>query len=139
MKRFALQLSVLAVFTAGGFWMGGKAEAQRSNRVFELRTYYAHEGKLEDLSARFRNHTLKYFEKHGMTNVGYWMPMDAEQKGKIIYLLAYPSRDAAKKSWDAFRQDAGWKAVAAETQKNGQLVAKVDSVYMEPIDYSPMK
>jgi len=114
-------------------------EAQ-SNRVFELRTYTAEEGKLEALHARFRNHTLKLFEKHGMTNIGYWKPSDEPlSKSTLIYVLAHSSREAAKKSWDAFRSDPAWKKVQAESEANGKLVKKVDFVFMDPADYSPLK
>jgi hypothetical protein len=115
------------------------AEGQR---VFELRTYVAHEGKLDALKARFRDHTLKLFEKHGMTNVGYFVPRsdsDGKDKTTLIYLLAYPSAEAAKASWAAFRVDPEWKAVAAESEKDGKLVKEVISVYLDPADFSPIK
>src|SRR5712692_7704145 len=124
-----------------GFWLGRitSVEAQ-SNRVFELRTYTAEEGKLDALHARFRNHTLKLFEKHGMTNIGYWKPSDEPlSKNTLIYVLAHESREAAKKSWDGFRSDPAWKKVQAESEANGKLVKKVDFVFMEPTDYSPLK
>src|SRR5438270_6942827 len=80
-------------------------------RVFELRAYTAAPGKMEALNARFRDHTCKLFEKHGMTNIGYWNPTDAKDaEQKLIYLLAFPSREAADASWKAFRADAEWKA-----------------------------
>ncbi len=114
-------------------------EAQ-SSRVFELRTYTAEDGKLDALHARFRNHTLKLFEKHGMKNIGYWKPADEPlSKNTLIYVLAHSSREAAKKSWDGFRNDPAWKKVQAESEANGKLVKKVESVYMEPTDYSPLK
>jgi hypothetical protein len=118
-----------------------KAEAQAPPaRVFELRTYTAPDGKLADLHARFRNHTLRIFAKHGMTNVIYLAPMDAPLKDNtLIYLLAHKDRDAAKASWDAFRNDPEWKQVAAESQKNGPLTTKVESVFLTAADYSPMK
>ena len=108
-----------------------------ADRVYELRTYHCYEGKLDALLARFRNHTTSIFEKHGMTNVGYWVP--EEQKDTLIYLLSFPSRDAAKKSWDAFRSDPEWKKVQAESEVNGKIVQKVDSVYMNPTDFSKLK
>ncbi len=91
---------------------GGDAEAQ-GRKVFELRTYTSPEGKLNDLLARFRNDTLRIFEKHGMDNVGYWVPTDAPAStNTLIYILAHDSRDAATKSWAAFREDPEWIAVA---------------------------
>ncbi len=140
MKRF-LYPAFLVGAVAASFWLGhSTAQAQARNRVFELRTYYANEGKFADLQARFRNHTLKLFEKHGMTNVGYWTPNDGPLKDKaLIYVLAYPHRESAKSSWDAFRADPDWKKVAAESEVTGRLVGKIESVYMDPTDYSPMK
>jgi hypothetical protein len=109
-------------------------------RIFELRTYTAPDGRLGDLHARFRNHTLRIFQKHGMTNVVYLSPLDAPlSQNTLIYLLAHSNREAAKRSWDAFRNDPEWKKVAAETQANGPIVSKVESVFLEATDYSPMK
>jgi hypothetical protein len=118
----------------------GSAFAQTGGRVFEIRTYTAHEGKLQDLHARFRNHTLKLFEKHGMTNVGYWAPTDEPlSKNTLIYIISHKSREAAKKSWDAFRADPEWQKVRATSEANGPIVVKVDSVFMDATDYSPLK
>jgi hypothetical protein len=116
---------------------GGK---KMETRVFEMRTYYAHPGKMKALHERFRNHTNKLFEKHGMTLIGYWSPIDPQQADqKMVYILAYPSHDAAKKSWDAFRQDPDWIAAKKASEKDGVLVAKVESVFLNPTDYSPIK
>lgn len=133
-----------AVFLAGlaaGVAIERRAVAQaQSARVFELRTYTASEGKLNDLQARFRNHTTRLFEKHGMTNIGYWIPQDAPlSENTLIYILAYPSREVAKKSWDGFRNDPEWKKAAAESEVNGRIVSRVESVFMDAADYSPMK
>ena len=115
-------------------------EAQAANRVFELRTYTAPDGKLPDLQARFRNHTLRIFERHGMTNIGYWIPQDDPlRQNTIVYLLAHRSRDAAKQSWAAFGADAEWRKVAADSQVNGRIVANVVSVFLDPADFSPLK
>jgi hypothetical protein len=112
--------------------------ASSEQRVFELRTYYSNPGKLDALNARFRNHTNGLFKKHGMEIVGFWTPQE-NPEGKLIYLLAFPSREAAKASWDAFRNDPAWQKAKAESEKDGLLVGKVDSVYMNPTDYSPIK
>ena len=109
-------------------------------RVFEMRTYTAPEGKLDALHARFRDHTNKLFVKHGIELVGYWVPTDAARsKNTLIYILAYPSREAADASWKAFRNDPDWKKAQAESEKDGKLVAKAESVFMTPTDYSPIK
>ena len=92
------------------------------------------------LHARFRDHTNKLFVKHGMTLIGYWSPIDSKQaEQKLIYILAYPSKEAADKSWEAFRKDPDWNAARKASEKDGPLVAKVESVYMNPTDYSPIK
>jgi hypothetical protein len=140
MENFSVPCVILAI-AAGSFWLGRtSAHAQTKDRVFELRTYTAEDGKLEALHARFRDHTTKIFQKHGMTNVGYWSPADEPlAKNTLVYLLAFPSREAAKQSWAAFRNDPEWKKVQAESEAQGKLVKKVDSVFMNPTDYSPLK
>ncbi len=116
---------------------GGK---KVDTRVFELRTYYAHPGKMQGLHARFRDHTCKLFEKHGMTLIGFWSPINTKQADeKMLYILAYPSKEAAAKSWKDFQNDPAWKSAKANSEKNGPLVAKVESVYLNPTDYSAIK
>lgn len=119
----------------------GTAQAQSANRVFEMRTYTAAPGKFEALKTRFRDHTLRIFQKHGMTNVGYWIPQDAPaSENTLVYILAYPSREAAKQSWSAFRADPEWQKVVAESQKDGALLAKPpESVFLDAADFSPIK
>ncbi|MBO9623038.1 MAG: NIPSNAP family protein [Sphingomonas sp.] len=107
--------------------------------LYELRTYYPAPGKLAALNARFREHTLKLFEKHGMRNVAYWneQPTSEAPEGRVIYVLAYPSREAREASWAAFSADPEWRTVAARSEAGGKLVAKVESVFMTLTDYSP--
>jgi hypothetical protein len=143
MARFPIVAVTLTVFAAGFLagqaFDGGDAEAQ-GRKVFEMRTYTSPEGKLNDLLARFRNDTLRIFEKHGMENVGYWVPTDAPASANtLVYILAHDSRDAAAKSWAAFREDPEWKAVAERTQANGPIVSNVQSVFLESTDFSPLK
>jgi hypothetical protein len=115
------------------------AHAQ-SARVFELRTYTAPEGKLADLNARFRNHTMRIFKKHGMENIAYFTPQDAPlSQNTLVYLIAHPSREAAKQDWAAFQKDPEWQKVANESQVNGKIVAKVESLFLDATDYSPLK
>ena len=145
-KSFGLVL--LALVFAGGFVAGnlteslGGARAQEHDHgehVFELRTYTASPGKLSDLEARFRNHTVGLFEKHGMTNVGYWVPTDEPlSENTLIYVLEHESRDAAQASWDAFRADPEWVEARAESERNGRLAANVEAVFMKATDYSPI-
>lgn len=104
-------------------------------KVYELRTYTTHPGKLEALHARFRDHTMKIFEKHGMTNVMYWTPEGKENT--LVYLLAHDSKEAAAKSWAGFRNDPEWKKAFAASRENGPLVMKVEKTYLSPTDFSP--
>jgi hypothetical protein len=139
--------SMILFVAAVGLAVGGlamvkqtAAEEKGKERVFELRTYTAAEGKLDALNARFRDHTNKLFVKHGMELVGYWTPTDGEKaKNTLIYILAHASREAAAKSWKEFQDDPEWKAARAESEKDGKLTTKVESVFMKPTDYSPMK
>ena len=122
-----------------------KAMKAAGERVFELRTYTASVGNLENLNTRFRDHTLKLFEKHGMTNVGYWNPLEGQPGAgeTLVYILAHRSTDAAKASFDAFRQDPDWLAArkASEDKAGGSLTVKdgVQSVFMKATNYSPMR
>jgi hypothetical protein len=110
--------------------------AEKDDRLYELRVYYAAEGKLDALNARFRDHTTKLFEKHGMTNVGYWTPVENPDR-KLIYLLSYPTREAARESWKAFLADPDWQKAARESERDGRLVAKIESTFLTTTDYSP--
>ncbi len=130
----------VAVGVAGYAAGVNEGEKKVKTRVFELRTYHAAPGKMDALNARFRDHTAKLFEKHGMTNVGYWNPTKTEDAEKtLVYLLAFPSQEAAEKSWKAFRADPDWKRAREASEKDGRLVEKVESVFLKPTDYSPMK
>jgi hypothetical protein len=115
--------------------------ASGERRVFELRTYKASPGKLGNLNARFRDHTLALFKKHGMTNFGYWTPLD-KSKGAddtLIYILAHKSKEAGDASFAAFRADPDWVAAKKASESDGSLTTKVESVFMAPTDYSPTK
>ena len=108
----------------------------KESRCFELRTYYAAPGKLDELNARFRDHTMKLFARHGITSVGYWLPVE-NPGNKLIYLLAFPNREAATNSWRNFMSDPEWKEVVKRTQANGKLTSKVESIYLAATDFSP--
>jgi hypothetical protein len=130
-------LSVPALSFAADTPKSGSA----GQRVFELRTYHTLPGRLDALNKRFREHTCRIFQKHGMELVGFWTPQD-ETQGKadtLVYILAFPSREAAKAAWDAFRNDPEWKKAQAESEKDGKIVSKVESVFLDPTDYSPVK
>ena len=104
---------------------------------FELRTYYTNDGMLENLHSRFRDHTMKLFEKHGMTNIGYFVPQDAPlAENTLIYVLSHDSREAGKASWAAFIADPEWQATYQASISDGPIVDKIENVYMDATDYS---
>jgi hypothetical protein len=141
-RRAVLSAAMLVagvVVGAGAFHIR-EAHAAEGGKVFEMRTYTAQPGKLDALNARFRDHTLKFFEKHHMKNVGYWMPTEGETAGTtLVYVISHDSREKAKQNWAAFREDAEIRKVFAATEANGKLVSKVESVFLEATDYSPLK
>ena len=143
MKRGILILAGLAILGLANHAVSGGKKVD--NRVFEMRTYYANPGKMKALEDRFRNHTNKLFEKHGMTIIGFWTPIQAKPTDKkpddhkLVYILAYPSLEAAHKSWDGFRKDPDWIAAKNASEVNGVLVKNVVSEYLKPTDYSPIK
>ena len=151
MTRPSLLATLLAVTFGAGIAVGcavrpttasASAAPDRvaDTRVFELRTYVAPPGRLPDLQRRFREHTLALFARHGMTNIGYWTPQDSARRGNtIVYLLAHRSREAARASWAAFGADPEWRRVRAATEANGPIVERLESVYLDPTDFSPMR
>lgn len=138
MRAMFVRLMVLVVL--GSVTMSAQAE-DKPGKVFEMRTYYTAPGKMSDLHKRFRDHTCKLFEKHGMELVGFWEPVD-EKSGlgeKMVYILAYPSREAATASWKAFLADPEWHKARDASEKSGKIVTKVESVFLNALDYSHIK
>jgi hypothetical protein len=143
MTKTSLMMAIGAAFV-----LGIAAHAQLTptpvndagNRVFEIRTYTTPPGKLEALKTRFRDHTISIFDKHGMKSIGYWVPQDAPLKDNtLIYILAHESRESAAKNWAAFRADPVWVKAKAESEKDGALTTKVESVFADPADFSAIK
>jgi hypothetical protein len=140
MKLFILSALAVALLAARSVAAEQAQPAKSDTRVFEIRTYYAAPGKMKDLHARFRDHTCKLLEKYGMTLIGFWTPTDPKGAEEVlIYIVAHPSEDAAKKSWDAFRKDPDWIKARADSEKNGALTTKVESKFYNPTDYSKTK
>ena len=111
---------------------------QSSKVVYELRIYHASPGKLPDLLARFRDHTVKLFARHGIKSVAYWTPVDEPERGNtLIYILEHPSREEAAANWKSFQDDPEWKSVHEKSEANGKLVDKVDSTFLALTDFSP--
>jgi NIPSNAP len=143
-NRLAIFVTFLAAIAAGYCFIQAApakpADATAEIRLFEIRTYTTEPGKLDALNARFRDHTTKLFEKHGMTNIGYWTPADGPRsKDTLIYVLAHENRAAADKSWQAFRDDPDWIKARGESEAAGPIVRKVESVFLTPTDYSQLQ
>jgi hypothetical protein len=143
MKRRTLLQSLPAVaFFPAADWLASAQEKpatmQSTTPIYELRVYHTFEGKLDDLLRRFREHTVKLFEKHGIKNVAYWTPTDEPLKGKtLVYILAHPSREDATANWKAFQNDPEWQSVRDKSEANGKLVEKIDFTFLVMTDFSP--
>jgi NIPSNAP len=111
-----------------------------SNRLFELRTYHAAPGKLDALQARFANHTLPLFAKHGLTVVGFWVARDAsgQPSNDLVYVLSFPDSEAREQSWETFRTDPDWVKARADSEVDGPLLISLESVLLDPTSYSPL-
>lgn len=133
-RQFALTILVcgmLSFFAA----TGGQSALAGEAGIYELRTYTTNPGKLPALHARFRDHTMKLFEKHGIKSIAYWTPVDKEET--LVYLVAHKDLESAKASWKAFSQDPEWQKAKSESEKDGKLVMKVERLFLNPTDYSP--
>ena len=128
MKKLTLLLMLAVSF--------GTLAKKPDSRYYEMRIYYCHPGRLDALISRFTNHTTKIFEKHGMTNVGYWIPNNNTENA-LYYILSYPSQVARDSSWKQFGRDPEWKEVAKKSEESGKIVAKVTSIFMQATDFSP--
>ncbi|MEM7099174.1 MAG: NIPSNAP family protein [Pseudomonadota bacterium] len=126
--RTLLTLAAVAAFIS-------PAAIADGHSLYELRTYTANEGKIDDLNKRFQNHTMGLFEKHGMKNIAYWTP--ADDPNKLIYIIAHKDADAAKAGWQGFVNDPEWQKVYADSIADGLLVANIESIYMTKTGYSP--
>ena len=141
-RRTLLQSFPLAALLPASLWAASQQEhgdsSLASTTVYELRVYHAAPGKLPELLARFRDHTLKLFEKHGIRNVAYWTPVDEPDKSNtLIYILQHPSREAAAANWKSFQDDPEWKSVHEKSEANGKLVDKIESTFLALTDFSP--
>jgi hypothetical protein len=147
MIRVSAALALVLTTVALGCAVGARppasvrsADAAPAARVYEVRTYTTHEGRLDALHQRFRNHTVRLLERHGMTNVGYWVPQDpALASTTLVYILAHPSRDAARQSWAAFVADPEWQEARRQSELSGPIVQRIESVFLDATDYSPLR
>jgi hypothetical protein len=141
-RRTLLQAIPAATFLSEALWAAAHQDnispAPASAAVYELRVYHAAPGKLADLLARFRDHTVKLFDRHGMKSVAYWTLTDEPEKSNtLIYILRHPSREAAAANWKSFQDDPEWKSVKDKSEANGKLAEKIDSTYLALTDFSP--
>ena len=133
------KIIVAAVLLLSGYAVGRAAQPAPAH-IYELRTYTAAEGKLDNVVARFRDHTVRIFERHHMKSVGYWLPSEGDKAGTtLIYILEHPNREEARKNWAEFSADPEWQKAKAESEVNGRIVAKAESVFMTPTDFSAIK
>lgn len=134
-----LKIMAAAIILFAGYGIG-RASQPAPAHVYEMRTYTATEGKLDAVNARFRDHTVAIFARHNMKSVGYWLPSEGPMAGTtLVYILEHPSREEARKNWAAFNADPEWQKAKAESEVNGRIVAKAESVFMTAADYSPIK
>jgi hypothetical protein len=150
-KRFmpALMIAALALVTAMAprstaeekpASTAAPAASSTGGQYFELRIYTAAPGKMDALHKRFREHTMRLFEKHGIKNVGYWTAVDEKHQGRLYFILAYPDAPSRERMWtEGFAKDPEWTKVAQESQKDGKLVDSVEQVFLAPTDYSPVR
>lgn len=134
-----IKILAAAILLLSGYAVG-RASQTAPAHIYELRTYTAADGKLDAVNARFRDHTRRIFEKHHMKSVGYWLPSEGPMAGRtLIYILEHPSREEARKNWAEFSADPEWQKVKAESEKDGRIVQKAESVFMTATDYSAIK
>ena len=132
---FPTVLSLCALFALDAM----AADKKKADRFFEMRTYTTHPGKLDDLHKRFRDHTNKIFQKHGMELVAYWTPTEAGKDDTLVYVLAYESKAARDKAWAAFVKDPEWQKAFKASRVDGPIVKNVVNLFLTPTDYSPIK
>ena len=141
-RRTLLQALPAATLLPASLWTAFRQSnanpTQATTGVYELRVYHAAPGKLGDLQSRFRDHTIKLFDRHGMKSVAYWTPLDEPEKSNtLIYILQHPSREAAAANWKSFQDDPEWKSVKEKSEANGKLTDNIDSTFLTLTNFSP--
>jgi hypothetical protein len=155
-KKLLTAVALLLIGYAAGRVSSSPVAAQATStaagHVYELRTYTAAEGKLANVNARFRDHTIRIFNKHNMKSIGYWTPLEEPSaqaaagpctpprpETTLVYILEHPNREEARKNWAAFMTDPEWVKAKAESEVGGRIVAKAESLFLNPTDFSPLK
>jgi len=141
-RRTLLQALPAAAFLPESVWAASQQDNANpkpaSTVVYELRGYHAAPGKVGELLARFRDHTIRIFDRHGIKSVAYWTPVEEPQKSNtLFYMLQHPSREEAAANWKSFQDDPEWKSVKEKSEANGKLVEKIDSTFLVLTDFSP--
>ena len=107
--------------------------------IYELRVYEVLPGRLPNLHARFADHTIKLFEKHGIKNIGYWVTDVGESNHELTYLVAFEDANQRIKAWDSFRKDPEWVKVFEDSHRDGLIVKNVRNQTLIPTPYSPLQ
>jgi hypothetical protein len=107
--------------------------------IYELRIYTANAGKMGALQARFRDHTTRLFEKHGIKNVGYWTNTIGGRSDELWYMLAFEDLGQRDAAWRAFAMDPEWQEARKKSEENGALVHHIENRIMAPTDFSPLR
>jgi len=137
-RREVLQGMGVAMMMSATSGLDAQSAGGKTDVVYELRVYHANEGKLDTLLARFRDHTIEIFKRHGIKSIAYWTPTDEPLKGRtLFYILEHPSREAATANWKSFHEDPEWVKVSTASEVNGKLVEKIDSTFLARTDFSP--
>ena len=107
--------------------------------IYETRIYETHPGKLGALNDRFRNHTMRIFEKYGIKIIGYWTSEVGQFSDRLTYIIAFEDQGHREKAWNAFRNDPEWNKVRTESELEGPIVKRVFNNLLTPTDYSPLQ
>ena len=107
--------------------------------IYELRTYEAEPGKMMALQGRFRDHTMKLFERHGLKVIGFWTYAHGGWSNQLVYLLAFEDMADRDAKFAAFGADPDWQRAREESESDGPLVTRIRSDLMRPTDYSPLQ
>lgn len=107
--------------------------------IYEQRSYFVHPGKMGALQRRFRDHTCRLFEKHGITNIGYWTNAIGGRSDELVYIVAFQDMAQRDAAWAAFASDPEWRQAAGESEKDGPLVHHIENRILRPTDFSQLK
>lgn len=107
--------------------------------IYELRIYHATPGKLPLLLKRFETTTLKFWDKYGIRQVGFWTSLISESNQDLYYMLEWQSLAEREQKWGAFMSDPEWSAARGETEKDGPLTTHISNRFLAPTAFSKLK